>query len=72
MTKLLELAFEEASKFPDADQDAFAAILLEEMESERRWDELFAKSQDKLDVLGDRVLAEHRAGKSKPLQFDPP
>lgn len=69
MTKLLERAFEEAAKFPDADQDAFAALLLEEMESERRWDELFAKSQDVLEKLADEALAEHRAGRTRPLDF---
>ena len=44
MTKLLEKAFTEASKLPEQDQDALAYWLLEEMDSERKWDEAFARS----------------------------
>jgi hypothetical protein len=36
MTKLLQRAFEEASKLPESEQDALGRILLEELASERR------------------------------------
>jgi hypothetical protein len=36
MTKLLEEAFAEASKLPEPEQDALAAVILEELASERR------------------------------------
>ena len=42
MTKLLQKAFDEASKLPEGEQDALGRILLDELASERRWDELFA------------------------------
>ena len=48
MTKALRKAFEAASKLPEAEQDAFAAAILEELASERRWDELFDRSTDTL------------------------
>lgn len=48
MTKLLQRAFEEASKLPEGEQDALGRILLEELASERRWEELFAGSHDLL------------------------
>lgn len=67
MTKLLQKAFDEASKLPEAEQDTLGRILLDELASERRWEELFAKSQDLLADLADRALAEHHAGQTKKL-----
>jgi hypothetical protein len=70
MTKLLQKAFDEASKLPDAEQDTLGRILLDELASERRWDELFAGSHDLLTDLADEALAEHRAGQTKKLDPD--
>jgi hypothetical protein len=67
MTQLLEKALREVSKLPDAEQDAVAAILLQEMASEQRWSEAFANSQDLLARLAEKALAEHAAGRTKPL-----
>jgi hypothetical protein len=67
MTKLLEKAFAEAAKLPDDDQDALAQAVLAELASERRWDELFAASPEMLRDLAEEALAEHRAGRTKPL-----
>jgi hypothetical protein len=68
MTQLLEKAFAEAAKLSDG-QGAIAA-LLEELASERHWDEAFAASQDQLAHLAAQALAEHRAGKTKRLNVD--
>jgi predicted amidophosphoribosyltransferase len=65
MTQLLEKAFAEASQRSEEEQDAFAAIVLAELSSERRWNELFEKSQDMLEDLAEEALAEHRKGKTK-------
>jgi hypothetical protein len=51
MTKLLQRAFDEASKLPENEQDALGRILLEELASERRWEELFAGSHDLLEHI---------------------
>jgi len=67
MTKLLEKALKEVQKLPEAEQDAVAAILLDELASEQRWAESFAKSQDKLAKLANEALAEYKAGLTKPL-----
>ena len=67
MTELLEKAFSEASKLPEEEQDALAAILLAELESEKRWAEAFAKSQDKLSILADEAIAEFKKRKPEPL-----
>jgi len=67
MTKLLQKAFEEASKLPEGEQDVLGRILLEELASERRWDDLFAGSHGLLAELADQALAEHRAGRTEKL-----
>lgn len=70
MTKLLEQAFAKASKLPPEEQDALADWLLHELESENRWNKLFAGSQDALADLAAEALAEHRAGKTQALDPD--
>lgn len=67
MTKLLREAFDQASKLPEAEQDALGRILLEELAAERRWENLFAGSQDVLEELADQALAEHDAGRTEKL-----
>jgi hypothetical protein len=62
MTQLLERAFAEASKLPESEQDSFASLVLAELESERRWSQAFAASQDKLAALADEALDEFEAG----------
>jgi hypothetical protein len=44
--------------------------VLAELASERRWDELFAGSTDVLSELAEEALAEHRAGRTQPLDTD--
>lgn len=48
MLPLLEEAIAEARKLPDDGQEAIAALILEEIEEDRRWEESFARSPDKL------------------------
>jgi len=67
MTKLLEKAFAEAVKLPKKEQDKLAKWLLAELESERLWDAVFARSADELAKLADEALKEHRKGRTKPL-----
>ena len=50
MTQLLQQACSEIQKLPEPDQDAIAAIILDELQDERRWEEAFANSQEKLCV----------------------
>jgi hypothetical protein len=62
MTKLLEQAISEANKLSDTDQDVLARLMLEEIDSERRWDDLFGRSQDVLERMAAEALAEQAAG----------
>ncbi len=72
MTQLLRTAFEQASQLPDEEQDLFARLLLAELETERRWAELFARpeSEELLGRLADEALAAHRAGWTRPLDTE--
>jgi hypothetical protein len=70
MTKLLEKAFEEASKLPDIEQNILARRVLEELESEKRWEAAFAASEDALEAMADEALAEHAQGKTRPMDVD--
>jgi len=67
MTQLLEKALNEIAKLSAPEQDAVAAILLEELASEKRWSESFAKSQELLAKLAEKALADHAAGRTTPL-----
>lgn len=67
MTLLLERAFQQAAQLPIGQQDEIASWLLAELDAEKRWDELFADTQDVLAFLADEALAEHSAGKTNPL-----
>lgn len=70
MTKLLERAFEEAGKLPEAEQEALGALILEELASERRWTTAFAESADRLAEMAEEALAEHRDHRTLPLDPD--
>ena len=70
MTKLLEKAFEEASRLPEIEQNALAKWVLEELEADKKWDKAFAESEDILDQLANDALEAHKQGKTKPLDID--
>ena len=69
-TQLLERAFAEAAKLPDHEQDARATLVMEEMETEKKWDESFANSQDMLAQMAEQALSEHKKGQTRPLDVD--
>jgi hypothetical protein len=66
MTRL-EMVFAEIEKLPPAEQNQFAAWILEELHSEQGWVKMFAKSGDMLSSLADEAWAEHKARKTKKL-----
>ena len=70
MSTLLEKAFEEIKKLPEIEQNIFARWILEEIKAEKKWDKLFAESEDILEKLAEEALEEHRAGKTNLLDFD--
>jgi hypothetical protein len=67
MTALMEKAMNQINALPPEEQDAVASLILEEIESEKRWDDLFAGSQGQMARLAEQAIAEYKAGKTKPL-----
>jgi len=70
MTTRLEQAFTEASKLSPKEQDVLADWVLAELRSEKKWDKLFANSQEVLSKLASEALAEHRSGQTQELNPD--
>lgn len=70
MTNLLEKAMAEVKNLSDIEQDAIAALILEEIEDEALWDKAFEGSQDTLAKLAAEAIAEDSAGKTKDLDPD--
>ncbi|MBW8874199.1 MAG: hypothetical protein JF614_04495 [Acidobacteria bacterium] len=60
MTKLLQRAISEIQKLPETEQDVMASIILDEIADEERWAETFARSQDKLSRMADKVRESNR------------
>ncbi len=67
MTHALISAVAKAEKLPAAEQDALAAILVDEIDSEARWSRSFSGSGHVLEALAAEALAEFKAGKAEPL-----
>ena len=70
MEGLLEKAISEASKLPPSEQEAIGAWLLAELQSERRWTELFGSPSDTLERMADDALEQHARGLTTPLDPD--
>ena len=67
MTKLMEEAIRRIADLPEDQQDAVAAIVLAELESEDRWDRAFAESQDLLEELAAEAVGLDEKGKTSSL-----
>ncbi|MEX0844938.1 MAG: hypothetical protein WD022_06635 [Balneolaceae bacterium] len=57
-------------ELPKEERESFAAFVLEELESEERWSELFKKSDSVLTNLANEALTEYKSGKTKKLDQD--
>ncbi len=70
MGRLLEKVIAGTAKLSEDVQEAFAAFMLAELESERRWDDLFARSQDLLARMAEEARQEYRTGLTELLDLD--
>ena len=70
MTQLMQKALDALRELPEDQQDWIATVILEEMRSDRKWDELFSRSPSLLERLGDEALAEFAAGRTEALDPD--
>jgi hypothetical protein len=64
MNTRLEEAFAQASQLPPDEQEALAALLLDEIASEKLWDQAFAQSQNQITQLADEALTEFQEGRT--------
>ncbi|MGM3307258.1 hypothetical protein ACSQ6I_15015 [Anabaena sp. WFMT] len=75
MTELLERAIAKLKTLSTNEQDAIAkrcckqiaAMILEELEDDLRWDEAFSRSPDTLAKLAATAMAEYHADKTQEL-----
>jgi hypothetical protein len=70
MSQLLEKALAQVSRLPEPDQDAIASLILDELADDRLWNEAFARSQEQLGRLADRVRQDIRAGRVRNIGID--
>ena len=68
MTRLLEKAFTEASRLPLATQNLIAERLLEDIQAEGKWDDIYAETQNELSWLADEAVADFQNGRTKPFE----
>jgi hypothetical protein len=64
MTKALQLAFREASKLPETEQDALAEAIWREVSGDE-WDQSSSQASEE---LANEAIAEHHAGRTLPLK----
>jgi hypothetical protein len=70
MTQLLQQALQAVQKLRPEQQDAIAALILDELADDQRWDEAFGRSQDQLARLADKARADIAAGRIVNKGFD--
>jgi hypothetical protein len=70
MTPFLERAIERVQQLPEAEQDAIAAVILDELADEQRWEKSFANSQEQLGKLAAKVRSDIEAGRFKDLEVE--
>jgi len=70
MTQLLERAIKEIQDLPETEQDAIATLILDEIADEKLWDDTFARSQDKLSRMAEKVREDIRTGKVRDISVE--
>jgi hypothetical protein len=72
MSELMEKAIQKVKQLPEPDQESIASIILQEIDSEHRWAELFGRPESAgvLARLAAEVLADARAGRATPLDVN--
>ena len=72
MSELMEKAIQKVKQLPEHDQESIASIILQEIDSEHRWEELFGRPESPgvLARLAAEALADARAGRARPLDVN--
>ncbi len=70
MTHQLENAIKKLSKLPEREQNAMARWILDEINSDKKWDKLFADSEDQLQKMAEDALEDYSKDKTKQLDIN--
>jgi hypothetical protein len=70
METLADKAIDKLRQLPPEEQEHIAQIVLDEIDSERRWNELFARKGKKLEALAGEAMREYEAGFAEDLDPD--
>jgi len=70
MTTLLEQAIDQLRKCSPAEQDTIAALILEEMADDTRWEAAFAASHPEIEQLAEKVRAKIRSGQTRDMRIE--
>ena len=69
MTEMLEKVVAKIKQLPAKQQDAIAALILEEIEDEARWDATFTRSPGLLELLSAEAEEEDQKGLHRTVPF---
>lgn len=69
MTKLLDSAFEKISSFSESEQNAYARIILDEIELEKKWDHSFSNSENLLEDMASEALNDYNSNQSVMVDY---
>ena len=70
MTTLLEQAIDQLRKCSPAEQDTIAALILEEIADDTRWEEAFAASRPEIEQFAEKVRAKIRSGQTRDMRIE--
>ena len=70
MTRLLEQAIDQLRRCSPAEQDTIAALILEEIADDTRWEEAFAASRPEIEQLAEKVRAKIRSGQTRDMRIE--
>ncbi len=70
MTRLLNSAFEKASLLNEIEQNIFARFILDEISSEKDWNNSFAQSEDELLTMANEALYEYKNNQTELLNIE--
>jgi hypothetical protein len=70
MNSKLKEVIDAVCRLSDKDQEELAYVILEELESEAKWQALFEASKPQLKRLAEEADEEYRAGRTEPLDPD--
>lgn len=70
MTRSLDSVVKALASLPAEEQDRIAQWLSAELASERRWTDMFERSQDLLAEMADEALGDLEAGRTTELDPD--